>query len=109
MCSGFCAFAWLVFLVSFAVPRSEAPAQQSFSLGGPCVDYPYSGQREIEDAKKNGSWDQLIELEKRNVRSGCAIESRWYDLVTALLKAHRDTEAVQVLQEMDSRGLDLNP
>ena len=55
------------------------------------------------------SWDRLIELEKASVRAGCSIEYRWQLLVSALLEAHRETEAVEVLREMDSRGFDLSP
>lgn len=64
--------------------------------------------RAIDDAKRVGAWTQVVELEKAAVRGGCQIESRWIELVNALLQAHRQTEAVQAMQDMDSRGFDLS-
>lgn len=103
-----------IFLVVFrmTLPQSGSvwAAQQRYDLGGPCSAVVYQGTLpQIWEAKRSGSWDRVIELEKLNVRAGCSIEYRWRELVNALLEAHRQTEALEALQEMDSRGFDLNP
>jgi hypothetical protein len=85
-------------------------ADGHYDLGGPCKDSAGPGVlAKILAAKNSGSWELAIELEKANVRDGCSIEYRWHELVNALLEAHRQTEAVQALQEMESRGFNLNP
>jgi hypothetical protein len=99
----------LVFLASFLSPRSGWAAEQYYDLGGPCRDQPGMNLQEIHTAEQSGSWDRVVELEKALVRGGCRIQYRWYELANALLEAHRQTEAVLVMQEMDSRGFDLNP
>lgn len=81
-----------------------------YDLGGPCHDVPGPGPfLRILQAKKTGAWDEVVELQKASVRASCANEYQWYELVSALLQAHRQTEAVQVLEEMEARGFDLNP
>ena len=91
-------------------PHSGWVADGQYDLGGPCKDVAGPGVLpKIWEAKKSGSWDRVIELEKASVRDGCSIEYRWHELVSALVEAHRQTEAVQVLQEMDSRDFELNP
>ncbi len=101
----------LVVLVGTLPPlQSVRAAQQQFDLGGSCSPVLYPGPRaEIEMAKKRGLWDRVIELEKRFVRDGCGIEYRWRELAAALVEAGRQTDALLVLGEMDSRGFDLNP
>jgi hypothetical protein len=96
------------FLLAAFAAQSGYAADQFYALGGPCVNAPALGQRAIEEAKKSGAWDKAIELEKLQVRGGCGIEYRWLELLKLLLEAHRETEAVQVVREMDSRGFDLS-
>jgi len=85
-------------------------AQQQFDLGGACSAAVSPGPfSQLREAKKGGNWDRVIEVAKQNVREGCGVEYRWGELVNALLEAHRPAEALQALQEMDSRGFDLNP
>jgi len=102
------AWTYSILLAGFLAPQSSFTAEQFYSLGGPCANAPALGQRAIEDAKKSGSWDKAIELQKVQVRGGCGIEYRWLELVRLLLEARRETEAVQAMQEMDSRGFDFN-
>ena len=97
-----------IVLAGFLAPQSSYTADEFYSLGGPCVNAPALGQRAIEEAKRSGAWDQAIELQKLQVRGGCGIEYRWLELVKLLLEARRETEAVQAMQEMDSRGFDFN-
>jgi hypothetical protein len=97
-----------ILLAGFLAPQSGYTADQFYSLGGPCVNTPAVDQRAIEDARKSGAWDRAIELQKLQVRGGCGIEYRWLELVKLLLEARRETEAVQAMQEMDSRGFDFN-
>jgi hypothetical protein len=91
----------------------SAQKQHYYNLGGDCEDGVDLAQgvtpRTIRDAEKSGSWNKLIEYEKLFVRGGCSIQYRWDDLVESLLKAHRGADALQVLQEMDSREFELNP
>ena len=98
----------LILVAGFLAPNPGYTADQFYSLGGPCVYAPALGQRAIEEAKKSGAWDKAIELEKLQVRGGCGIQYRWLELLKVLLEAHRETEAVQMVQEMDSRGFDLS-
>jgi hypothetical protein len=100
----------LIFLIDAGVGFSlQAPR---FDLGGPCspaINSEGPGiYKEIAEARKSQSWDRLIELEKRFVRDGCAIEYRWRELANIFVQAGRQAEAIQVLEEMDSRGFDLN-
>jgi hypothetical protein len=98
-----------VSLIGVPSPRS-AWAAERYDLGGPCSPVVYPGTlSQIREAKKSGSWDRVIELAKLNVRDGCSIEYRWRELANALLEARRQTEALQAIQEMDSRGFDLSP
>lgn len=84
--------------------------QEHYDLGGPCQDQPsWNGWKEIRDAEKAGEWDRAVALQKQAVRAGCNIQYRWYGLVNALVKAHRLPEASGILQQMDSRGLEVNP
>src|SRR5579872_566009 len=92
-----------VLLSIFFGPGYGQDAAEHFDLGGPCRDALQSNTfAQILAAKKNRSWDKLIELEKQSVREGCKIEYRWQELVTALLQANRPQEALQVMEEMDS-------
>jgi hypothetical protein len=89
------------------------PLQQTrFDLGGPCSPTMNSEgpgmYREIVEARKIQAWDRLIELEKRFVRDGCAIDYRWRELANVFVQAGRQPEAIQALEEMDSRGFDLS-
>ena len=89
---------------------SAQPAGARYDLGGPCRDASGAGTfLKILEAKKSGAWDRVVDLSKLNVRESCGNEYRWYELVSALLYARRQPEAVQALQEMDARGFDLNP
>ena len=89
---------------------SKAASDAHYDIGGPCQSGFLSGPfTQIQQAEKSGSWDTLVELEKENVRAGCNIEYRWLELVNALLSAHRPSEAVLVLEEMDARGFEVNP
>src|SRR5271154_6647087 len=86
------------------------PANARYDLGGPCQDVTGPGVfAKIEEARKSGSWDRVIELEKASVREACRNSYRWQQLLSALLKVHRETDALQALQDMDTRGLDLSP
>jgi hypothetical protein len=99
----------IVLIAGLLSPFAGSAAEQYYDLGGPCKDQPLMNLREINDARKGGAWDRVIELEKLQVRAGCRIEYRWHELVNALIEAPRQSEAAQVLQEMDSRGFDVNP
>ncbi|HKD09392.1 MAG TPA: hypothetical protein VKB79_26035 [Bryobacteraceae bacterium] len=94
------------------VGASFAFQQPRFDLGGPCSPTMNAEDRgiyrEMAQARKSQSWDRLIELEKRFVRGGCAIEYRWQELANVFIEAGRQPEAIQVLEEMDSRGFDLS-
>jgi len=98
------------FLLSYPTWAAE---QHYYDLGGACEDGVDLAQginmRKIRDAEKSGLWDKLIEYEKLLVRGGCSNQFRWGELVESLLKAHRETDALHALQEMDSRGFELNP
>jgi len=86
--------------------------EPGFDLGGPCSPVMNSEgpgiYKEIVEARKSQSWDRLIELEKRFVRSGCMIEYRWRELANIFVEAGRQTDAIRVLEEMDARGFDLS-
>lgn len=85
-------------------------ADGHYDLGGPCQDVRGPGQfSEIRQARNSGDWSRVIELEKASVRAMCGNAYRWFELADALLDAHRPAEALAVLQEMDSRGFDVNP
>jgi hypothetical protein len=100
----------LVAIGRFTSPQAVRAAQQQFDLGGPCSPILYPApSRQIEEAKRNRSWDRVVELEKESVRNDCDIEYRWRELGTALVEADRQQEALLALQEMDSRGFDLSP
>jgi pentatricopeptide repeat protein len=60
-------------------------------------------------AKNAGDWSRVVELERTSVRGMCSNQFRWYELISALLQAHRDKEALAVFEEMRARGFDLNP
>jgi hypothetical protein len=89
-----------------ACPASTG--QEGYDLGGPCKDQPTSHGREIKDAERARDWDRAVVLVKEDVRAGCNIPYRWYELVNALLSAHRSAEASSVLQEMDARGFGID-
>ena len=86
--------------------------QPRFDLGGPCSPVMNAEgpgiYKDIVEARKSRSWERLIELEKRFVRGGCAIEYRWRELANVFVEAGRQTDAVRVLEEMDARGFDLS-
>ncbi len=91
-------------------PRSAWTSQVQYDLGGACEKHSaWNGWKEIRDAEKSGDWDRVVALEKQAVRAGCDIEYRWFQLVNALLEAHQQTEASRALQEMDTRGFEVNP
>lgn len=88
----------------------SASAQEHYDLGGPCQPEAGIGPfQEILKAEKSGAWDRAVELHKLSVRGMCGNDYRWQMLAKALLTAGRDSEAVRVLQEMDSRGFELSP
>ncbi len=87
-----------------------AAVEQHYDLGGPCENRPsWNGWKEIREAEKAGEWDRAVALIKQAVRAACRNQYRWFGLVNALLKAHRSAEALSILQEMDSRGFEINP
>jgi hypothetical protein len=98
------------FLGSYPVWAGE---QHYYDLGGACEDgvdlVQGINMPKIRDAEKSGQWDKVIEYEKLSVRGGCSNQFRWGELVESLLKAHREADAMHALQEMDSRGFELNP
>ena len=84
-------------------------ADGHYDLGGPCQTI--LGPRallKIQEAKRSGSWERVIELEKQSVREGCGIAYRWESLADTLVQVRGEGEAIQVLEEMDSRGFNLN-
>ena len=92
------------------VPGPSRTDQQTDVLGGSCDDEQHwSRWNEIRNAEKAGQLDRVIELEKEAVRAACNNEYRWYGLVNALLKAHRRPEASRILDQMDTRGFEVNP
>ncbi len=100
----------LVLCAELVLPRSAWTAQRHYDLGGPCENQPrWNGWKEIRNAEKAGEWDRAVALQKEAVRAGCGIQYRWYGLVNALVKAHRPAEASGILQQMDSRGFEINP
>jgi hypothetical protein len=99
----------IVLTVVLLAPRLASTAEQFYDLGGPCKDEVSISLRELDSAKKSGSWDRVVELAKADVRGGCGIEYRWEQLVDGLVQAKRQTEALQVLQEVNSRDFDLEP
>jgi len=99
-----------IFLIDAGIGFSLQQAR--FDLGGLCsavmnVEAP-GLYKEIADASKNRSGDRLIELEKRSVRDGCAIQYRWRELANVFVQAGREQDALRVLEEMDSRDFDLS-
>ncbi len=84
-------------------------AEHYYDLGGPCKEAQPTRIKEIVDAQRTSNWNRLVDLQKLEVRDSCGNEFRWFELAKALLLAHRPAEAVQVLEEMDARDLDLNP
>jgi len=69
----------------------------------------WNGWKQMRPAEKNHDWDRLIALRKEEVRAGCGIVYRWYELVDTLLQASRPEEASRVLQAMDAHGFEVNP
>ena len=95
---------------TFVWPQSQGAVQQHYDLGGPCKDEAGVGALpQIWKAKESGDWDRVVELERLSVRGACSNEYRWLELVDSLLQTHRQSEALQALLYMDSRGFDLNP
>jgi hypothetical protein len=83
---------------------------QHYDLGGPCANVQGPGSfAEILAAKKSGDWNRIIESQKTFVRERCDIQYRWEELAQTLLDAHREPDAVKVLEEMDARGFEVNP
>ncbi|HWE48623.1 MAG TPA: hypothetical protein VG273_02475 [Bryobacteraceae bacterium] len=64
---------------------------------------------EIRAAEQSADWEKLVEIQKRNVRAACNSEYPWDQLLFALVKAHRTSDAVLALEDMDSRNIELNP
>jgi hypothetical protein len=85
-------------------------ADQSYDLGGPCSPVQGPGAfAQMLAAKKSGDWNRIIDLQKQSVREGCGIQYRWEELAQVLIDAHREAEAVKVMEEMDERGFEVNP
>jgi pentatricopeptide repeat protein len=89
---------------------------QGYDLGGPCVvehreEPAESGRRFRETGKavEAQDWAKAIALEKQSVRERCDIEYNWYMLVSYLVSARKDAEAIDVLDEMDRRGFVVKP
>ena len=100
----------LVLCADLLLSRPAWAGEQHYDLGGPCEDQPkWNRWKEIREAEKAGEWDRAVALRKQAVRAACRIQYRWFGLVNALLKAHHSAEAVNILQEMDSRGFEINP
>ncbi|MBV9761276.1 MAG: hypothetical protein JO340_11990 [Acidobacteriaceae bacterium] len=79
-------------------------------IGGPCQDdRGWIGSKQMREAERSHDWDRLIDLRKQEVRTGCGIAYRWYELADTLLQAGRPKEALRVLQAMDARGFEINP
>ncbi len=105
--TSFATLVCLLFCSAFQPARSGKPPEQHYDLGGPCKDNLGVGVVESLAAEHAGDWDRLVALQKQSVRDGCAVEYRWEKLAEALIKAGRRHEAVSVVEEMDSRGLEL--
>ena len=85
-------------------------AEQYYDLGGPCAPVQGPGVfAQLLAARKSGDWNRIIELQKQSVREGCRIQYRWEELALTLIDAHREPDAVKVLEEMDTRGFEVNP
>jgi hypothetical protein len=85
-------------------------ADQHYDLGGPCATVQGPGSfSELLAAKKSLDWNRIIELQRQYVREACAIQYRWEELAQTFIDAHRESDAVNVLEEMDARGFDVNP
>lgn len=97
----------IVLCADLVLACPAATGQERYDLGGPCKDQPSWRIKETEDAERAREWDRAVLLEKETVRGGCNISYRWYRLVNALLSAHRSAEASSALEEMDSRGFDV--
>jgi hypothetical protein len=102
---------WLTVLCTDVVlSRPAWIGQQHYELVGPCEDQPsWNEWKEIRDAEAAGDWDRAVALRKESVKAGCSIQYRRYSLVKTLLRTHRPAEASSILQQMDSRGLEVNP
>ena len=89
--------------------RKVEIAGGTFDLGGPCLPrYSYrppavTGNQK-QQLRRNGEWESLIAAEKEDVRRDCSIPYRWEQLFMALVNGHHYTEAVQVLNDMATRG-----
>src|SRR5215469_10551733 len=99
----------IVLCAELLLPHPARSGQERYDLGGPCLDQFNPGSKEMYDAEKTGQWDPVVVLEKEFVRASCGNSYRWYELVNTLLKAGRNEEATRVLQEMDTRGFEVNP
>ena len=99
----------IVLCADLVLASPAATGQEHYDLGGPCEDQPTWPGKEIQDAESAHEWDRVVMLEKEKVRGGCNVPYRWQGLVNALLSAHRSAEASRALEEMDTRGFDLNP
>ena len=82
-----CTAAVLLLLAAVSAPCDS-------EIGGPCRDdMTWNGWKQMRPAEKNHDWDRLIALRKEEVRAGCGIVYRWYELVDTLLQASRPEEA----------------
>ncbi len=100
----------LLMAAAVAFPQQQSSVTEPrFDLGGPCraKDGPVNPQ--LGAARSGGDWNRFVELQKESIRNSCGNQYRWYEIVYGLLKANRQAEALQALEEMDSRGFDLNP
>ncbi len=98
--------------VAMALIVVPAASAQHYDLGGPCKDALIGSPSNFGDilkAQASGDWNRVVELERVNVREGCSNEFRWNQLAKALVLANRPTDATHVLEDMDERGLELNP
>ena len=93
---------------------SALPAAGAFAydLGGPCaeresgLEYRALLERHAA-AKKHGDLAGEIEAQKGIVRLACANSYRWYKLADLLLEAKKQGEVLDLLAEMEGRGLEI--
>jgi len=98
-----CTAAVLLLLAARSAPCDD-------EIGGACeINLFWSGGKQVGEAEKSHDWERLIALRKQEVRAGCGIAYRWYELVDTLLQAGRPEEASRVLQRMDARGFEVSP
>jgi hypothetical protein len=93
---------WLGLAVLASAVAAQAPPPR-YNVGT-CAGREQSGPHvDTARARKAGDWATVVEQERENVRRGCWIGYRWFLLADALLQAHRESEALLVLEEVESR------